>query len=556
MTSFYRCERGNFAIMGAIMLPVLVGAAGLAVDYAALLNARSELQQATDAAVLAAAKDVRTNAQRRQAFETFLHNSRGKSLAVKKAELDVNEGLNFIEITGTATADVNLFFLHRVGARPVSAKATAFQSTQSLAISLVLDNTGSMGQAGINALKKASRALVDAVESNSNGRQDVHVSLVPFVTAVNIKGEGFDSRWIDQDGKSLYNGWNFLNEELRQRRRNGERLTHLPDDYADEINGKPQACKNQGNGDPAIEKRERCDALEAAKAYPHQMKLFELSGTTWKGCVEARPGPYNLDLAAPTEQNPDTLFVPYFAPDEPGSATWGGGNDGNSYNNSWLDDIVSDSDDLVQRSTLKYVDPEVKLVEEAKALTRGPNRACPTPITPLTKDLSKIRTAIDAMQFWNGSGTNISEGLAWGWRVLSPGEPYAQAGALGTSDVKKYLVLMTDGRNVSFGAKKEGNRSDYGSYGFLNSGRIGGTNDQGKAETALNEWTLKLCSDVKKQGIEIFTVVYNEKAASVHNMFKACASKPTNFHLADNTRALEAAFAKIGSEMSVLHLTQ
>lgn len=87
------------------------------------------------------------------------------------------------------------------------------------------------------------------------------------------------------------------------------------------------------------------------------------------------------------------------------------------------------------------------------------------------------------------------------------------------------------------------------------SGRIAGTTDQGKAETATNDWTLKMCAEIKKQGIEIFTVVYNEKAASVHAMFKACASKPSNFHMADNTAALEAAFGKIGAEMSVLHLT-
>jgi hypothetical protein len=142
-----------------------------------------------------------------------------------------------------------------------------------------------------------------------------------------------------------------------------------------------------------------------------------------------------------------------------------------------------------------------------------------------------VRTAVDAMQFWNGSGTNISEGLGWGWRVLSPAPPYTEAKALEGSDTSKFVVLMTDGRNVSFGNKNTHNKSDYGSYGFLADGRIDGATAQGSAETKLNEYTLDMCAAMKEQGIEIFTVVYNETAESVRTMFKACASKPSNFYI-------------------------
>jgi Flp pilus assembly protein TadG len=547
---------GNYALTTAMLLPVLVGGVGLAVDYSTLTSAHSKLQEAADAAVLAAAKAPKTNAQRRQVFEQVLQADAGAGMKVSKMDLVVEDGDTSTDLTGTATAEVNLFFLHQVGKRSVSVLASTSQSVGDIAISLVLDNTGSMGKGGIDALKKASHALVDAVEKNAGPRTNVHMAVVPFVTAVNVKGEGFDERWIDKDGKALYNGWTFLDDNLRKRRIAGERLVKLPHTYADAINGKPQACKNQGNGAPALEKRERCQEREQAKTYPHGMKLFELSGTTWKGCVEARPGPYNLDLTAPSASKPDTLFVPYFAPDEPGAASAVGGNDASVYNNNWLNDMVTGPEDQLQRSTLKYVNPEVNLTQENQSTTRGPNRSCPTPITPTTTDLRKVRKGIDAMQFWNGSGTNIAEGLAWGWRVLTPNAPYPVPATMKSKDISKYIVLMTDGRNVSFGASGKANKSDYGSYGFLTSGRIDGASDQGKAEVKLNEWTLKLCADVKKQDIEIFTVVYNETATSVHNMFKECASKPGNFHMAHDTAGLEAAFAKIGSSLFVLRLTQ
>jgi len=557
MFEFWKAKGGNIALSAALLLPPLVGGVGLAVDYFRLTNAHSALQHSTDAAVLAAARTPGSDGDRRQVFRTMLTANSSSDFTVSKLNLDITEAANEVELTGTATADVNLFFLHQLRSRSVSVKASTSQATKNIAVSLVLDNTGSMEQGGIDALKKASHALVNALETSANERTDIAVSLVPFVTAVNIKAEGFNDGWVDKNGKSLYNGWSFLNDELRQRRQNGERLTALPDDYAEKINGEPQACDNVGQGAAAVAKREACQKLLDAKTYPHSTKLFELSGTTWKGCVEARPGPYNLSIEAPSAAKPDTLYVPYFAPDEPGGSAAAGGNDSKTYNNSWLNDGITSTDkDLLQRSTLKYVRPDVKTIQEAKGTTAGPNRACPTPVTPLNRDLRTVRAGIDAMQFWNGSGTNIPEGLAWGWRMLTPNAPFPQAASLASRDVTKYIVLMTDGRNVAFGSKDTLNKSDYGSYGFLSAARISGTTDQTKTETKQNEWTLQLCDAVKKQDIEIFTVVYKETESTVLDMFKKCASRPGNSYKADDTGALEAAFTSIGANISPLRLTQ
>ena len=77
-------------------------------------------------------------------------------------------------------------------------------------------------------------------------------------------------------------------------------------------------------------------------------------------------------------------------------------------------------------------------------------------IVPLTYNRAKVETAIDAMTA-SGS-TVIAEGLAWGWRVLSPTEPFTkvEASAHYAADTissynnprwRKVLVLMTDGEN-------------------------------------------------------------------------------------------------------------
>lgn len=52
---FARCERGNFALLAALLLPVLLGSAALAVEYGVGLVTRSSNQRAGDAAAFAAA---------------------------------------------------------------------------------------------------------------------------------------------------------------------------------------------------------------------------------------------------------------------------------------------------------------------------------------------------------------------------------------------------------------------------------------------------------------------------------------------------------------------
>ncbi len=557
-TPFLSATRGNVGMLFALSLPVVLGFVGAAVDGAYMLQVKTQLQKNVDVAVLLAARDAETDLERADIFRQYMENSlAGQNFTVTDVDVEIEEGLNFVRINGHVTADVRLFFMHHLGIKELTANASAFRANESLEIAVVLDNTGSMGSGGINALKRASHALVDAVEEGRGTDQDIRISLVPFVTAVNINGEGFDPDWIDADGAALYNGWNFIDDPLRERRRNGERLDTLPEGFGSNSvgngSGGGQACKNKGKGQPAIEMRERC---KAADQYPHHMYLFEQSETEWKGCVEARPAPHNLTLTPPDPADPDTLFVPYFAPDEPGDRMNRGGNSATRFNNSWLDDEVGGSDEERLRSTLKYIDPSRKSVDDSGPLTIGPNRACPTPIVPLTPEFSKVRSGIDAMNYWNGSGTNIAEGLAWGWRVLSPDAPYTQAAPFGTRGQQKFLVLMTDGRNVSYGARNEITRSDYGSYNFLANGFINGATNQGVAERELNDSTSLMCSEMKQQGVEVFTVVYNETDAAVLDMFRQCASNPGNFFMARNTAALENAFLNIGQQVSRLRITR
>ncbi|MCY0096091.1 pilus assembly protein [Hoeflea ulvae] len=523
--AFWRCKRGNFGILAAVLAPVMLTAAGLAVDYSNMSRAKVELQNMVDIAVLAASKKPSDTIDRKQIYRQMLlaQMSSGSGMTLVDENIDVTTGLNYIRSDAHARVAIPLVFIGKFMPNQVAVSASTYFSTRAIEIAIALDNTGSMGTGGISALKDASHALLNALDEIDTTRQSLKVGLVPFVTTVNVKGEGYSDTWMDLTGKSLYNGWTFLTEAQRATR------------------------KSSGNN----------NADFSTATYPHHANLYAWSGTSWKGCVEARPAPYNTSLDAPSALKPNTLFVPYFAPDEPGNRVTVGGNSGTGFNNSWLNDGINGDDATVQRSVTKYK-TQTAVTKDFKdatgPLTLGPNRACPTPIVPLTATLSKVRTGIDAMQYWNGSGTNIAEGLAWGWRLLSPSEPYNQAAPFNTETASKILVIMTDGANVSYGASNTINKSDYGSYGFLADKRINSTTTQSAAETYLNTSTANMCVEIKKLGIEVYTVLYKTSTTSVVNMFSNCATRKENFFMASDVASLKKAFSAIGKSVSGVRL--
>lgn len=542
LKKFWRSRSGNIALLLGLGLPAILSAAAFAVDVSTIMRAKSNLQNALDAANLASSHLGDLDITRTDAFDRYFQaNIMGHSeLANAQATLTVDKGINFIKTKAVASADVNLNFAFLFGqSKHIVVDASAVESNNQLEVVLVLDNTGSMAGARMTALRTATKSLLDTLEATKSPTRQVRASLVPFVTAVNINGDGFDPAWIDMDGKSSTNGINF----------------------------------------PLIDGKR-----------PNHMALFRQLGlnggwnnTGWKGCVEARPGTYNISDAPPDPSKPDTLFVPYFAPDDPAPATKPSGSYGNSatgYNNSYLDDTIDKNklkrpgvnvlgidlsgllggvvDALLGadlETVAKYVASTNQIVTETgSAITVGPNRSCPTPVVPLTDDFDKLRKAASQMTEWNGSGTNVSEGLSWGMRVLSPGEPYTGGAPFRTAGVSKIVMLLTDGENVVYGASNQPTKSDYTSYGYLAGGRFGSDN-QTTAARNVDGWTKSVCTQLKNQGVQIYTMVLQSDTAANRALYSACASDPSGYYAVNDPAKLPNVFQQIANKFSRLQLT-
>lgn len=164
------------------------------------------------------------------------------------------------------------------------------------------------------------------------------------------------------------------------------------------------------------------------------------------------------------------------------------------------------------------------------------NAWCPAPIKPLARDQDGIKSAIDAMSA--DGETYIPAGLVWGWRVLSNREPFTESAddpATASGQVRKFLVLMTDGQNTKSPVYADGSHDD--------------TN-----EAAANALTEELCNNIKADNIDIFTITFDVSNQQTKNMMQACASSGGGYYDAINVNSLAEAFADIGAGMVMVHL--
>jgi hypothetical protein len=150
--------------------------------------------------------------------------------------------------------------------------------------------------------------------------------------------------------------------------------------------------------------------------------------------------------------------------------------------------------------------------------------------------------------------TSISEGAMWGWRTLSPGEPFSQGRPYGTDDNQKVLVLMTDGENdvLSNGSQVNSlNGGWYSAYGHIKAatGNRFGTTTTSAANAKLDQKMTTVCNNIKATGITIYTIAFDVTSSNVNTLLQNCASDPAKYFSASNGTELKEHFKAIGEEV-------
>lgn len=624
--AFGRDRRGNVAMMWGLMGSVLVGLIGISVDFTRAQMIRTQLQNAADGAALVAERTSNLSlAQRETAAKSYFDAEIGSLATAASFEvIQLEEGGHRVVASIAMPMSLAAIVRNEPWVIHVQAEAEA-NASPPIEVALVLDNTGSMAN-DMDALRDAASDL--AADLLSLDGDTVRVALVPFVAQVNIGNGATQMAWMDTTGVAPMNGELLEDRMIGYISRNTtsssaqytgsecEALSTLP--YFNNTS----TAANEGYPGPyrVVWRRNgtRCYAFTPADGVNYFTLFDQIPNESWKGCVEARPEPYDINDVAPTVSNPSTLFTPFFWLDTGGNANQSNSSSSSAanYRNNNQSYIADTPGDLryarasnvnasgsaananiftVTMSTgngtstaqeqrearffnvFKYRGDSAS-IDSTPADTRGPNRGCPTPIVPLTSNASLIQTNIAAMRDWMGGGTNQAEGLAWGWRVLSPGQPFTEGAPYDPSGetVRKVLVLMSDGENTNVGTdavmatdysayNHMGFWRDYASgnaltqllfgilHGILPSGVIRRDIDSSNEYVSyVNNRQSQLCTAIKNAGIEIYVVRFRD---GNETLMRNCASSSEHFFNADNAQELAEAFNAIGTGIGQLRLT-
>ncbi|TAJ73187.1 MAG: VWA domain-containing protein [Phenylobacterium sp.] len=503
-------NRGNVAIVAALAMgPLCVAGLG-AMDLARATTAKMELQDALDAAALAAARTTATtDAELKVAGDRFL----GQNLGLDEdKELD-STSFTFGE-NGNVVASARLNLRPYIagmlsnGTMAIEASTEVVRASVKVEIALVLDTTGSMTEGTKLAdMKKAAKEFVTKMEDASKKSVEpdaVKISLVPFSNTVRVDETAYrTATWMDQSGVSPINDEIFTTSSGTQ---HGNRFT-----------------------------------------------LFSTLGTSWRGCVEMRKAPYDVQDTAPSTGTPATLYTPYFAVDEPDGKTSGYGSD---YQNDYVKDGTNSNDWRVRQGSItKYGGAK----NGSLNTSFGPNRGCGlSRMRRLSTSYQAIRNDIEAL---NADGnTNIPIGMAWGWNTLSPTGPFADGVAYNTPKHQKIVILMTDGENT-IAQRDTPNDGTYAGTGYIWQKRLirsngaaltNGASTEERTE-ALDYRLSLLCTNMKAKNIEIYTI---RVEAGSSELLEACATSRDNFYNVKNSTTLTAVFESIAGQIAALHLSR
>lgn len=562
-------ESGMFAIIFAALAIVIVALAGAAMDYSAVMQARTRAQLALDSAALGLQPTIFTTGVtadtiKPKALALITERLAGSGVSVSIGQPSINKTEGTLDLSAAITVPTAFVRLIGFPSLTVRLASEATRKRLNLEVAMVLDNSRSMSSSSrmtnlIAAAKCAENILFNS-DCNSTATTaaatDVKIAVIPFTLAVNVGPSNANATWLDRSGANS------------------------------------AITRNNFDSDD-----------NEATAYTGSVDRIALTnsitGLTWGGCVEARihdtaSSPqrlYDVDDTTPNSAVPYSLFTPYFAPDEP---------DSGGYNNNYLNDRPSSCSNkdkgswswtqnkysctkssssydsatcdetrtsnsyaqldqnggtvspasTTQPASIGGNDPtcstsyttvsssgsgssrryqnrrviacnysftdrelQERLCKYAgntpsgisQASVIGPNGDCPT--NPILP-LTGTKADVTAAlnQLSPQGGTNIHAGVEWGYHVLSPTEPFTQGLAYSTS-TSKVMIVMTDGENTAYQTGNMNGATYYSSYGFPYNARLGNmSSTNDELQAEMNSRLLQSCANAKADGIVIYTI--------------------------------------------------
>lgn len=487
-------RRGAIAVQAALCAPPMMVLVFGAIDISNASQEKTRLQDALDAATLAAARSSATTDAQLYAIgsPTLSADLTGSHATVTASSFHAVDSK--VVASATATVPAMIAGIWNQGDMTIGATSEVSRAVTKVELALVLDNTGSMAGSKLTNLKGAAKSLIDILSDAAARASEPHsvkIGIAPFSMTVNVGSTYRNASWIDQTGASP------INDEIFS--------THA-----------------------------------------NRFTLLSNMGVSWGGCVESRQYPYDVQDTAPDGGTPATLFTPFFAPDEPDTSNAG-------YVNNYLSDVTTSSNWKTRQGYVaKYNHAPRTGTNNSTGYAYGPNAGCAlTSIARLSEDWTSLKSKVDSMTAVGD--TNIGLGLMWGWHLISPNAPFADGSAYGTAKLQKIVVLMTDGENTNSDTSSNDD-SVYAGVGYIWQNRLGITSGTASQRRAAMDGRLEeLCSNMKAKGIIIYTVRV-EVTNGTSSVLQNCASSADKFYDVQSASQLTAVFDAIAGSIQNLRI--
>lgn len=251
------------------------------------------------------------------------------------------------------------------------------------------------------------------------------------------------------------------------------------------------------------------------------------------------------DKASVVKDNPG-------APNRFGTTSWAGCVEERSYPHDVTDTYVAGTG--VNGKWRAYAWPPHSTQNNWPAITatKGPNKDCQaTAVLPLTSTRATLDALINSLVA--KGNTNVPVGTVWGWRVLSPTEPFTQGTSYGDEEFNKAMVIMTDGENNI--STTTGTYSAYGTVSQATT-KLGCSSVTCK-EAKMDDRFLELCAKIKALDVIIFTIGFDlPDGSNALDLLETCATDASKFYNSPSPADLQAAFQAIATELSNLRIGQ
>lgn len=543
----YFChERGVAAVAFAVMLPVIIASAGVAVDVAGVYNSQQRLANALDKAALAAASSpTLSQSDLQQRFLNFFNANYPPGVYGTAAIPTLTVNGNTMTASASATVPTTFMSILGINNLTINGTATVVETLAGVEAVLVLDTTGSMAGNNIAALRTASTNFINMMFSSITDPTYLKIGIVPWSETVNVGPYGIGK---NLDGSTFENGITFVSWPANF-------PTSFPNHNTDPYVN-PASSIKYGTGatdwggcvmEPSAAAVEEDDPSLIWPMYRYQ----ELSGntpiTTCQGyacktygcaayaceaynctsCSKGSPSgsgctkggsckAYGTNCLTPgTSTNGATCTTPGNATNGASCVTPGTSTNG-AQCNAWGTSSRNASD--------------------------LPNNYCTSvPVLPMTNNQAALLAEINALPTANSTYPDI--GMVWGWRMISPGFPFTEGASYSDQTWSKTVIMMTDGNATT--ASVASGEGFAGAAGISTSA----TDENNKFE--------QICTNMKAQGIQIYTITFQSAInATTQAYYRDCASQPSMYFNAPSNADLTTAFQAIATQLGQLHLSK